>query len=315
VSFPHVASGQALLSAVAIASLDASAKAAPTSPPIINNLRVANAGQAAEWSARTWLDTGEVVYTDELAKISFLPPALYGAEWLRAPLPTKVAAQPRATFQVATAADVYIGLDASASAPPAWLRAYENTNTTLELAYAGGGHRFRVYRQRFAAGAVVTLGPSERAPTLPCLVAVQRASTIEPAYDLKPITGYKPATARFSGPGVVKETVNTKESLTFKAVSGGAVEWTIQTGVADTYSLTFRYANQLTKPLTARLTVFGADGVLRIKEETVELLPSKPGKWNYLATSTGTMINAGSYRVRLTGLDAAGLSVSGLEVQ
>jgi beta-galactosidase len=315
VSFPHVASGQALLSAVAIASLDASGKAAPTSPPIINNLRVANAGQAAEWSARTWLDTGEVVYTDELAKISFLPPALYGAEWLRAPLPTKVAAQPRATFQVATAADVYIGLDASASAPPAWLRAYENTNTTLELAYAGGGHRFRVYRQRFAAGAVVTLGPSERAPTLPCLVAVQRASTIEPAYDLKPITGYKPATARFSGPSVVKETVNTKESLTFKAASGGAVEWTIQTGVADTYSLTFRYANQLTKPLTARLTVFGADGVLRIKEETVELLPSKPGKWNYLATSTGTMINAGSYRVRLTGLDAAGLSVSGLEVQ
>jgi beta-galactosidase len=47
----------------------------------------------------------------------------------------------------------------------------------------------------------------------------------------------------------------------------------------------------------------------------VELVPSKPGKWNYLTTSTGTMINAGSYRVKLTATDAAGLSVSGLEVQ
>jgi beta-galactosidase len=156
---------------------------------------------------------------------------------------------------------------------------------------------------------VVALGTS------PCLVAVQRASTIEPAYDLKPVTGYKPATARVSGPGMVKETVNTKESLTFKEASGGAVEWTIQTGVADTYSLTFRYANQLAKPLTAKLTIMGVDGKLLIKEEDVELLPSKPGKWSYLTTSTGTMINAGSYRVKLAGIDAAGLSLSGLEVQ
>jgi beta-galactosidase len=146
-------------------------------------------------------------------------------------------------------------------------------------------------------------------------VAVQRASTIEPAYDLKPITGYKPATARVSGPGMVKETVNTKESLSFKEASNGTVEWTVQTGLADTYSLTFRYANPLAKPFTARLTIMGADGKLLIKEETVELLPSKPGKWSYLTTSTGTMINAGSYRIKLAATDAAGLSVSELEVQ
>ena len=114
---------------------------------------------------------------------------------------------------------------------------------------------------------------------------------------------------------MVRETVNAKESLTFREASGGAVEWTIQTGVADTYSLTFRYANPLARPLAARLTIMGADGKLLIKEETVELVPSKPGKWNYLATSTGTMINAGSYRVKLTAAGAAGLSVSGLEVQ
>ncbi|RYY15577.1 MAG: glycoside hydrolase family 2, partial [Cytophagaceae bacterium] len=313
-SFPHVAAGQALVSAIAIASLDASAKAAPAPTPIITNLRVANPKEAADWSSQTWLDTGEVAYTGELVGLSKLPPALYGAEWLRAPLPTDFSAQSRATFQVATAADVYIGVDATSPALPTWLRPYEDTKTTLELAYAGG-RRFRVYRQRFAAVEVVALGQCERAPTLPYLVAVQRATTIEPAYDLKPITGYKPATARLVGSGLVRETVNTKESITFKAARGAALEWTIQTGVADTYLLTFRYANQSAKPLAAKLTIMGADGKLLIKEEAVELLPSRPGKWNYLTTSTGGMINAGSYHVRLAAADAAGLSVSGLDVQ
>jgi hypothetical protein len=313
-SFPRVASGQALISAIAIATRDASAQAAPAPQPLISDLRVTNAAEAADWSPQTWLDTGAPAYTNEVVSIGALPSVLYGAEWLRAPLPTDFAAPLRATFQVSAAVDVYIAIDARSLAPPAWLRPYEDTGTTLEIAYAGG-RRFRVYRQRLAAGATVALGQCERAPTLPYLVAVQRASTIEPAYDLKPVAGYKPAAARSSGAGVVRETVNAKESLTFREASGGAVEWTIQTGVADTYSLTFRYANPLTKPLTAKLTIMGADGKLLIKEETVALPPSKPGKWGYLTTSTGTMINAGSYRVRLTATDAAGLSISGLEVQ
>jgi hypothetical protein len=301
-SFPHIASGQALLSAIAIASLDASANAAPAPQPIITGVQ-----PAEPWLAQTWLDTGRPAYTDALATFSKLPSALYGAEWLQAPSP-RAGQTSRATFRVSTAADVYVALDAKQAARPDWLKPYEDTKTTLETDEAGG-RVYRVYRQRLPAGATVALGAS------PCLVAVQRASTIEPAYDLKPITGYKPATARVSGPGVVKETVNTKESLTFKEASGGVVEWTIQTGVADTYSLTFRYANPLAKPLTAKLTIMGADGKLLIKEEKVELLPSKSGKWNYLTTSTGTMINAGSYRVKLAAVDAAGLSLSGLEVQ
>jgi len=223
---------------------------------------------------------------------------------------------PQVSFDVTTTADVYIGLDAQITSLPAWLKEYEDTKTSLALAQ-DGGHMFRVYRRRFPAKASVVLGPNGSAPgkkPLAYIVAVNRASTIEPAYDLKPTTGYKPATARVSGPGMVKETVNTKESITFKEPSGGALEWTFAVGVADTYSLTFRYANPLTKKLTGKLTVAYADGTL-IKEEPVELEPSKTGKWNYLTTSTGSMINAGSYRVKLTATDAAGLSISSLDVQ
>ncbi|RZK17222.1 MAG: glycoside hydrolase family 2, partial [Hymenobacter sp.] len=308
-SFPHVASGQALISAIAIASLDASARPAPAPQSLITSLQPADPATAPQWLAQTWLDTGRQVYANQPVTFSALPSTLYGAEWLQ--MPSKAASagpRPKATFQVSTAADIYIALDAPPATRPDWLKPYEDTKTTLATDEAGG-HLYQVFRRRFAAGALVALGPGSY------LVAANRASTIEPAYDLKPTTGYKPATARLSGPGMAKETVNTKESITFREARGGALEWTIQTGVADTYSLTFRYANQLSKPLTARLTLMGADGKLLIKDEQVELLPSKPGKWNYLTTSTGTMINAGSYHVKLSALDAAGLSVSGLDVQ
>ncbi|GAB3577634.1 malectin domain-containing carbohydrate-binding protein [Hymenobacter daeguensis] len=304
VSFPQIASGQALISAIAIATADASARPAPAPQPVIANLK--SATPTSPWSAQTWLDTGDQVYTDAPTTFSTLPSALFGAEWLRGP---GQAGSAGGTITVTTAADVYIAVDSKPATLPAWLKEYEDTKTTLETDEAGG-RSFRVFRKRFAANATVPLPPSRAA----YLVAVNRTSSIEPAYDLKPVTGYKPATARLLGPGLVKEIVNTKESLTFREPAGSAIEWTIQTGVADTYSLTFRYANQGARPLSARLTVALADGTI-LKTETVELVPSKPGKWNYLTTSTGGMINAGSYRIKLAAIDAAGLSVSGLDVQ
>ncbi|MBR7719881.1 malectin domain-containing carbohydrate-binding protein [Hymenobacter properus] len=306
VSFPHVASGQALISAIAIATADANAQPAQGPQPVIGSLKTTNTTQAAQWSAQTWLDTGSQTFSDAPAAFSALPSALYGAEWLRG---SSKAGAAGGTFSVSTAADVYVALDAKQATRPAWLKEYEDTKTTLETT-GPSTSTFHLYRKRFPANANVALGTNSSA----YIVAVNRTSSIEPAYDLKAVTGYKPATARLSGPGLVKETVNTKESITFKEASGSALEWTIQVGVADTYSLTFRYANPLARPLAATLTVALADGTV-LKTENVELLPSKPGKWNYLATSTGTMINAGSYRVKLTAADAAGLSVSGLDVQ
>ncbi|RTQ51650.1 DUF4982 domain-containing protein [Hymenobacter gummosus] len=311
VSFPRVASGQALISAIAVASADANAKPAPAAPAVIGSLLI-NDPKAGQWAAATWLDTGVQPYTDAPATLSGLPSALYGAEWLRRPLKPATAGPNAATFQLTTAADVYVAVDARQSSRPAWLKDYEDTKTTVDINQQAA-RALRVYRRRFPAAGLVTLGPD--APgLLPAFVAVGRTSNIEPAYDLKATTGYKPATARLSGPGLTRETVNGKESVTFKEASGAALEWTIQTGVADVYSLTVRYANPVGRPLTGKLTVSAADGTL-LREETVELVPSKPGKWNYLASSTGTMINAGSYRIRLTATDAAGLSVSGLDVQ
>jgi beta-galactosidase len=143
---------------------------------------------------------------------------------------------------------------------------------------------------------------------------VKDTTMMEPAYDLRPVTALRIATAVLTGAGIVKDTVNERASAIFKQAAGAQLDWTITPGVADMYSLTYRYYSGTNKPLKARMQLIAADGTI-MKEELITFSYTRPGKWNYYTTSTGSMINAGKYMVRLIAEDAEGLSVSGLDVQ
>ncbi|HVS97870.1 MAG TPA: malectin domain-containing carbohydrate-binding protein [Puia sp.] len=108
---------------------------------------------------------------------------------------------------------------------------------------------------------------------------------LEPAYDLRPVVTYK----------------------------GDSTEWQIEVGVGDKYSLTVKY-RWLKAAAPARLELRMADGTL-LHRETVELRPTLPNKWNYLNATTGSMINAGHYTVRLTVPSREGLRVDQLQIQ
>ena len=66
--------------------------------------------------------------------------------------------------------------------------------------------------------------------------------------------------------------------------------------------------------MKGKLKLLSADGTL-MKEELVEFTPTRVGKSNYITTNTGSMINAGYYKIQLTANDAAGLSLNALDVQ
>ena len=100
----------------------------------------------------------------------------------------------------------------------------------------------------------------------------------------------------------------------FKATTGDKLIFNIKVGVADTYSLTLKYHNPLTTAFRAKITFSAADGTL-MKVEEVNFSPTKAGKWNYLTTNTGTMINAGNYRVAIVPITAKGLYIDALDVQ
>ena len=160
-------------------------------------------------------------------------------------------------------ADIYVAADSLR--PPA---GYEDTHTDM-LTDAPAGERLEIYRHRVPAGSVQSVHGG--------LVAVQEATTMDPAYDTKPVMTYKAADARHEG---------------------DTTEWRIAVGIGDEYSLALKYRWPGAAPGPGRLEIRMEDGTL-IREQTVELKPAANGKWNYLNSTTGTMINAGHYLVRL----------------
>lgn len=299
ISFPQVKSGQALISGIAIASTNKSIQPAKESPSIINNEQAVN--------ALTWMDLGDQQYVDEQVYFTSLPSALYGAEWIQ----TDSKEATTKPFKVNNDADVYVAVDVAANGKLNWLLDYEDTKTTLTNSK---GRVFNVYKKSYLKDVSVTPGLN-KASTAMYTIAVLPKTSMQPAYDLKTVTTYKATDANLIGDGLVKEELMGKERVTFKKSSGDVLEWLMVVGVADTYSLTVKYHNPFETDLKGKIEVLTLDGTVLKTAEAFPFTPTRKGKWNYFNTNTGTMINAGTYKVRLIAEDAKGLSVDGLDVQ
>jgi len=252
IGFPKVAAGQALISAIAIATRDKKAKGQQMSKSLIRQLHVKDPKRRNKWSIQSWMDTGVPQYSDDSICFSRLPAELYGAEWIRGP---RHADAGDAAFTLAAVADVYV-MDSPG-----------------------------VHKQRWPAGSKIGLDGRT--------VAVCPVNDLETAYDQKPMTTYKAANARQSGDTLV---------------------WDVYTGVADKYSLTVKYRWPGAVPVAGKLVISLENGTL-IREGAVTFNATREGKWNYLETSTGTMINAGRYHVQLIVRAGSTLKVDELQVQ
>lgn len=300
ISFPQVKSGQAVISAIAIASTTKNISPAKESRSIVELT------SGSGFKSKTWMDLGDQQYTDDSVYFTSLPSALYGAEWIQGSNKRSSALE----FKVTSDADVYVAADAAAKRL-IWLADYEDTKTTLQN---NRGQHFNVYKKRYSKDETLKL--FEKEPnTAMYTISVLPLSNMQPAYDLKTVTTYKATDANLKGAGLVKEELMGKERVTFKKASGDILEWHMVVGVADTYSLTLKYHNPFERSLKGKIEVLTMDGTVLKAAEAVEFTPTKKGKWNYFNTNTGTMINAGTYRVRLIAVDAEGLSMDGLDVQ
>ncbi len=298
-SFPNVAAGQAIISAIAIASINKISMPADEVPIYINELKL-NLALTNKVTVQHWLDNGDQQYQNSTVAFSSLPPVLFGADWIKFPEHLSANDLTGINFTNLEPADVFIAFN-KLSQKPSWLHDYEDTKTTLAN---NARKEFNVYRKRFAKAELVKLGSNGAESNQMYTVMVLPISDLQPAYDLKPISNYKAANMQLND-GLLRTVVNEKDAITFKA-DGASINFNIQTGVADIYSLTFRYANTTVKDLSAKMELVMADGTL-IKTEQLTFTQSKPGKWNYATT------NAGNYVIRLTG--EKGISLTGVDVQ
>ncbi|MBS1520859.1 MAG: DUF4982 domain-containing protein [Bacteroidetes bacterium] len=307
ISFPRTLAGEAIISAVAISTLNQHAKPAASSGGVIKNLKINNT-DAKRWSLQSWMDIGDSAYTDANISFSQLPPALYGADWIKTPEHiNQHSALP--TFVVREASDVYVTINAKADDRPDWLKEYQPAGLSLQTD-ENGGTSFAIYKKRFVGGSTVTLEICR--DNQKYTVAVLPVTTLAPAVDLKKSISY-PVDNAITNAGAVHDTIGSKKVIRF-VKPGSEISFTISPGVADKYTLRFKYYNADEKTISVKMQLQAADGTV-MKTEELNFKPVKKNKFGTLTTTTGTSINAGNYKVILTAVDTSGLAISGLEMQ
>jgi beta-galactosidase len=303
VSFPNTEAGEAIISAIAISTLNKQTHAVSGNGGIIEHLKADK-----DWSVQSWIDLGQKQYAHADITFSNLPPALYGADWI---CTSNNAANPKASFTINANADVFVAMDIAPVQRPKWLNDYEVTGQSVETD-ADGGRKLSVYRKGFKKGSIVLLGQNKGKYMY--TVAVLPISTLQPATDLRKTVSYKAETAELKGNGIVKDTLSGKKVARFEKDGDNSVSFPITPGVADLYVLRIKYYNQTNKILKAKMQLLAADGTV-MKEENLIFKPVPPNKSGTVASTTGTSINAGNYKLVIIGVDAAGLCISGMEMQ
>jgi len=107
--------------------------------------------------------------------------------------------------------------------------------------------------------------------------------------------------------------IKNKEGIRFGQGASNVVQWNISTGLAQIYALRFNYMNTTGKPIKVSMQLIAANGTVLKKDEIT--FPETAEKWKQISTTTGTFINAGQYKVLISGSNPEGLSFESLEVQ
>lgn len=111
----------------------------------------------------------------------------------------------------------------------------------------------------------------------------------------------------------IKEEIRKKTSVSLSDPKSNSISWEISTGVANVYALRFDYMNMNNKPKEVHLRLYQKDGTVVLND--VITFPTANEKWRVLNTSTRSFINAGDYKLVLSGEDIKGLRIHALTVQ
>lgn len=292
IHFPNVKAGQALISAIAIATKDQSVIKARSvfSEFVEENNQIV---------LKKWADIGNKYSVDR--SFSTLTPALFGSEYL-----VNTAIKENVSLKLKEKTTVYLAIKKTP------FKAYvpQGFDDTKESFKNNIGEQFNVYVKRAEKGEVLNF---EKLDFPNYILFFNEINGLQPAYDLKTATTYKANTLK-QGDGIEKIDFLKQDRLIFRK-DNAVIEFEIKVGVADVYSLTFKYHNPFKEVKTASVEVVTLDGMVLMPAELIQLDPTREGKWNYFNTNTGTMINAGTYKVRLKAIDAKDVYVDGLDVQ
>jgi beta-galactosidase len=286
ITFPETKVGEALICAIAIARKEKKQK--EISHDTDHNF------------FQTWLDIGDKQYYEENISFNTLPSFLYGADWIQ-----YLDRNGKGPNTIKAGTDSYLYVSVKKNTNP--VISFENIGAEI-VTDENGGTGYTIYRKFCPKGSITVIPYGADA-----IIALQSATSMQPAYDLKPITQYKANVVKLNN-GVVKDSVNGRHCAVVNSNNNVMIDYPIQTGVADIYSITMKYFYSKQRPVKGRLQLIGAGDTMMLDEE-VQFNFTNTGKWNQFTINTGNMINAGNYSVRLIITGAEGLAISGIDIQ
>ncbi len=303
ISFPNVASGQAVISAIAIATKNKNIK--PAKPSAKNILNVST---NAEFEIDSWLDDSSKQYQNSNIQITKLPSELYGADYIRFSNTAKKDVS--GSFISKENAIVYVVLDSKVNEIVSWLNGYEKTTDTVQNSK---GNQFNVFKKQVKKGEKVPFGKNGNSENLAMYtVAVVPIYSMEEQDD-RPILLLEAETAKTTGAGVEKAFFKNSDYIEFTKNTQNSITFTVNPGVANSYLMRYRFMNMNDEPVKVRLKIEDANGIL-LRNDDIEF-PVQNEKWKILNTTSGGYINAGTYKITLESNTMKGLRIESFEFQ
>lgn len=278
IQFPRVAAGQALVSAIAVRTT------ARVAVPRDDGATDLIAG-VRDVQARTFLDNGDDVQGRNAAaggaRWSQLPLDLLDCDWL--PMVPGAAGSHRFTTRVDS--DVYRALPAGGAVPDGW----HASGLSARLIGAEGTTPVHFVTRRFAAGATV-----EAPAAWPVLVRRHLPLPYAPG-DGKDVTLLEAEAARLDRAAPATDVKGYGGSGYVLTQPGGSVTWPAAYGISARHSFTLRYQGTA----AGHLSVTDASGIV-VADLPVSFTAGEPAAWQEVTVTTPSLINAGTYELKLT---------------
>lgn len=304
ISFPKAASGQAVISAIAIASLKDDIKPAESQAQNIWNVST-----DADFQIATWLDINSKQYVNTDIRYQSLTPELYGAEYIRFPN-SDTNSNIKGRFQTKEDSNLYVLVDSRVKTEPSWLKEFEKLESQVRN---NSGTVFQVYKNVVKNGEGITFGTNgnQKEVDMYAIAVVPTYSMDE--QDDRAILKLEAENAETTGSGVTKGFFKKSDYVAFTENTPNSITFTVNPGVANVYLMRYRYMNMNDFPLKVRLKIEDANGIL-LRNDDIEF-PVRQDKWKILNTTSGGFINAGTYKITLESSNMKGLRLESFEFQ
>lgn len=310
ISFPELKAGQAIISAIAVAIKETSDRQFQTSKanPIGRSRSVLATPLSGNQSMiQSWLDIGDKIFPESNIAVHNLSPKMFGAYWLL----FENSNINKVAYLANTDIDLYVGIDTTTMRISSILSSYEKSGDFVQTDEVGG-RKYSLFRKRFKKGEQLVFSKNDFDISRAIFI-IQRVDQMQPAYDLKPTKSYKADVATFNI-SVAKELFSGSDRTIIKSDAPAEIIWPIAPGVADVYAITVKYYSPSEEDIDATLQLFDVSNN-KMLDEKVQFKFTREGKWNYITVNTGSMINAGNYKVKLITKNAKGVMVSNIDVQ